>query len=104
MLWHMVQFTFHDDVPEEERRAAEDGARSLADSVPTVRFLRLGRSMDEPRRTGLLVGFDDADGLAVYNDHPAHTPVAEAIDGLCADVQRLDMLTPDDPSAFAPGA
>lgn len=102
MLWHIVKFHFRPDVTDGDRRAAEDGIAAMPDEIEVIRFLRLARSIDEPDVTGVLVGFDDADAMAAYAADPVHVPAAQRIDALCAQVIRMDLVTPDDPATFLP--
>ncbi|MBA2529712.1 MAG: Dabb family protein [Euzebyales bacterium] len=102
MLWHIVRFRFPPGVDDGDRQALEASLRSLAGRVPTLRFLRVARSLDEPHVTGLLTGFDDAAGLATYRDHPDHLPVASRAGELCREITRLDLVTDDPPDALPP--
>jgi len=100
VLWHIVKFIYPADVDEAARKEAEDGVRGLADAIDEIAFLRLGRSISEPNVSAVVVGFADEAGLAAYNAHPAHVPVAERIDGLCERVERVDILTDDAPGSI----
>ena len=95
-----MKFRFSAAAPDDERRQCEDDVRGLAADIDTIRFVRIARSVDEPDVSGLLMGFDDANGFASYQVHPAHLPVAARIDGLCSEVVRFDIVTEDDPAAF----
>ena len=101
MLWHIVRFTFADDMSETHRDELEDQLRSLVDHIDELRFIRVARDLDDPSVTGLISGFDDADGLAVYADHPAHVPVAARLREASKDIARLDVVTDDPPDALA---
>lgn len=100
MLWHVVTFRFRSDADEASREELADALAELAESIDELRFLRVGPSIDEPDVLGLLTGFDDETGLAVYRDHPAHQPVLTRARELCAEITRLDIATPDPSTAL----
>lgn len=97
MLWHIVKFIYRPDVSDDERTAAEDAIRGLPGLVEEIAFQRLARSVDEPGVSAVVVGFADAAAMEAYNAHPAHVPAAQRIDGLCAEVVRVDIVTDDEP-------
>lgn len=101
MLWHVVKFRYKAEIDAQRRDAFEDMLRGLAGAVETLRFVRVGPSMDEPDVVGLLTGFDDAEGLEAYKIHPAHLPVIEEVKAVAAEVVRLDLFT-DDPADTLP--
>ena len=86
---------------EADRVAWERSVVALTETIPEIRLARVARSVDEPDVTGLIIGFDDEHGLAVYRDHPDHVPVVARMRELCAEVTRLDIVT-DDPPASLP--
>lgn len=100
MLWHIVKFIFPADVDEDARQAAEEGVRGLPDAIEEIAFCRFGRSIAEPHESAVVVGFADEAAMAAYNAHPAHVPVAERIDALCERVERVDIITDDQPGAI----
>lgn len=91
MLWHIVRFHFPETVDDADRRALERDMAGLADVIDEVVWLAVARSVDEPHVTGLLTVFADEDGLAVYRDHPRHTPVVARARELCDEIVRLDV-------------
>lgn len=99
MLWHIVRFRFPDDVDAGERARFEAELAGL-DIIDEVRLVRVARDLDDPQVTGLITGFDDADALAVYRDHPEHVPVLQRARQLCESLTRLDVATDDDPAAL----
>jgi hypothetical protein len=101
VLWHIVKARFAEGVAEADREAWEQSVIALVDRIPEIRLLRLARSVDEADVTGLITGFDDEHGLAVYRDHPDHRPVVARMRGLCSEVVRLDIVT-DDPTTALP--
>lgn len=99
MLWHVVRLELG-SLDEETRSDLETQLAGLAD-LDIVRFLRVGRDTEDPAVTGLLVGLDDHEALAVYRDHPDHVPVVQRIDELGVGRARLDLLTDDDPTLLS---
>ena len=99
MLWHVVRFELG-HLDEDTRADLERQLAALVD-LDVVRFLRLGRDVEDPAVTGLLVGLDDAAALAVYRDHPDHQPVVARVRELGVTATRLDVLTDDEPGALA---
>src|SRR5260370_39503958 len=71
---HVVIFHLKKDAPAGEAKALVDDAHTLLAKVPTVRELRIGTPADKatPKyakkdyQVGLVVFFDDADGLHSY--------------------------------------
>lgn len=100
VLWHIVKFHFGPGLADDDRVAFEDALWSLADTIDTLRLVRVARAVGEPEATGLFTAFDDESGLAAFRDHPSHTPVIERAKALCTEIVRLDMHTPDDPGAL----
>ncbi|MTV23965.1 hypothetical protein FTX61_00805 [Nitriliruptoraceae bacterium ZYF776] len=99
VLWHVVRFELG-HLDEDTRADLERQLAALVD-LDVVRFLRLGRDVEDPAVTGLLVGLDDAAALAVYRDHPDHQPVVARVRELGVTATRLDVLTDDEPGALA---
>ena len=78
MLVHVVLFKLKDPSPENVAEAVSR-LQSLAKTVPTVRSLEVGGNVVASARAydvGLVVKFEDRDGLDVYQPHPNHVPVA----------------------------
>lgn len=91
MIWHIVRFHFPEDVDDSARRALEDDIAALSGTVDELVWLAVGRDVDDPAVTGLLTVFEDAEGLAVYRDHPRHVPVAQRARELSDAITRIDM-------------
>lgn len=91
MLWHIVRFRFSPTVDDGSRQALEDDLARLGDVIDEVVWLAVARDVEDPDVTGLLTLFADAQALAVYRDHPEHTPVVERARALCDDIVRLDV-------------
>jgi hypothetical protein len=93
VLWHIVKFRFHPEVPDADRADLALRLEGMSSSIAELRALHVAPSIDEPDVLGLITCFDDAAALAVYADHPAHTPAAARGRELCAEIIRLDMET-----------
>lgn len=101
MLWHVVKFRMRPEVTAAERAEFTALLEGLAGAIPSLRFARVGPSIDEADVVGLLTGFDDVAGLEAYKVHEAHLPVIEMINALSVETVRLDLVT-DDPSDALP--
>ena len=100
MVWHIVRFRFHADMPDTVRAAFERDLRRMADGVEQLVMLRVARSLDEPDVLGLLTGFASPEDLETYRNHPRHRPVLERAKELCTEITRLDFVTEDAPGAL----
>lgn len=100
MLWHVVKFRYKPEIDAQRRAAFEDTLRGLAGAIESLRFVRVGPSIDEPDVVGLLTGFDDAGGLEAYKIHPAHLPVIAEAKAVSGEITRLDIETADPPDAL----
>ncbi|HMF13101.1 MAG TPA: Dabb family protein [Gemmataceae bacterium] len=75
---HAVVFTLKKDAPEGAADSMIADAHDMLAKIPTVRELRCGKPAEKKADAkggydvGLLVLFDDADGLKTYIDHPQH--------------------------------
>ena len=92
MLWHIVRFTFPAEVDDNDRRALEADLAGLEAQIAEVRYLSVGRDVDEPAVTGLVTAFDDEQALVIYRDHPDHQPVVARARELCERIDRLDIV------------
>jgi hypothetical protein len=99
VIWHVVRFELG-QLSEEVRTEVEDQLAALAD-LDVVAFLRVGRDLEDPSVTGLVVGLADAEALAAYREHPGHQPVVRRIAELGVPRVRLDIESDDDPGLFA---
>ena len=91
MLWHIVRFTFPADVGDDDRRALEADLAGLEARIDEVRYLAVGRDLDDPAVTGLVTAVDDEQALVAYRDHPDHQPVVARARQLCERIDRLDV-------------
>lgn len=78
-LVHTVIFALKKDAPANEADALIADSQKLLAKIPSVREIRAGKPADKATpiaakdyQVGLLVLFDDADGLQTYLDHPLH--------------------------------
>lgn len=79
MLTHVVCFKFND--PEKAKESVERLVR-LREMVPSLRHIEAGLDITRSPRSydvALVTRFDDAEGLAAYQVHPAHEEVAAFI-------------------------
>lgn len=99
MIWHVVRFELG-ELDEPTRLEVEAALAELA-HLDVVAFLRVGRDVEDPSVTGLVVGLADQTALAAYRDHPDHLPVVRRIRELGVPVTRLDIASDDDPTVLA---
>ncbi len=78
-LVHTVIFYLKKDAPANEADGLIADSQKLLAKIPTVREIRAGKPADKATpiaakdyQVGLLVLFDDSDGLHTYADHPLH--------------------------------
>ncbi len=82
---HAVVFHVKKDAPQGEVSALIRDAHELLGQIPSVRELRVGRPAEKSTpdfakkdfQVGLLVLFDDAQGLETYLHHPSHQKYVE---------------------------
>jgi len=83
MLIHSVYFWLKPELSTEELAAFEEGLRSLA-AIDTVKTIHIGKPVPSDRPVvessytyGLIIGFDDQQGLDTYQVHPVHVAFVE---------------------------
>lgn len=94
---HVVLFKTRSESPDSAAAALMDDIREKLAPLPTVRGLWIGRPaptnvrpiVDANYDVGLLILFDDQEGLQEYLDHPVHVKFAEKHDTTC-DVRVFD--------------
>jgi hypothetical protein len=82
---HAVIFHVKKDAPKDEVDALIRDAHEMLRPIPSVRELRVGRPADtatpgfanKAYQVGLLILFDDAEGLLAYHHHPMHVKYVE---------------------------
>lgn len=94
MVEHIVCFKLKPETtPEEEARLIKM-LGDLRHSVPGIVDLSVGKSFTPERGQGFTVGlvvrFNDREGLAVYGPHPNHQPVKEYVSQVCESVLAVD--------------
>jgi len=77
MIRHLVLFKLNDGVGRDDPRVVEGEAafRSLEGKIPEIRFWELGWNLsDRPIAYDFAInsGFEDADALKRYVEHPEH--------------------------------
>ena len=76
---HMVWIRFFETVEPDQIAQHLDDLRSLADSVPGIRSLRIGENFTDRAwgcTHGMIVTVDDRAALRAYSEHPEHVKVA----------------------------
>ena len=95
MIRHVVLWTFNDGVAQAERGAIVDALRDLGSKVPSLRSLEVGENVTPARAQGythlLVETFDDLDGLAAYQSHPEHVPVAARLREAVSQLLAVDL-------------
>ena len=95
MIRHVVLWTFKDGVRQAERDAIVAAVRGLGSTVPSLRSLEMGENVNPERARGythvLVETFDDLDGLAAYQRHPLHIPVAARIREATSQLLAVDL-------------
>jgi hypothetical protein len=82
---HSVIFYLKKDAPKDEGKALIADAHELLAKIPTVRMIKIGPPAEKSTpevakmdyQIGLLVLFDNYDGLKTYLDHPLHVKYVE---------------------------
>lgn len=98
---HVVLFKTGAESPDAASAALMRDIRELLAPLPTVRGIWVGRPAPTDTRpivdanydVGLLLVFDDQEGLQDYLDHPLHVQFAEKYDTTC-EVRVFDFTTP----------
>ncbi len=79
MLTHIVVWKYKSETGETERAEHVQSLRALAEVIPEVQSLTVGRDvlhLDRSYDTGLVATFRDRAGLDAYTAHPTHKEVA----------------------------
>ena len=90
MFHHMVMFTFPD---EEVAAAVEELLEGLADALPQVQDLVIGRDELRSARSfdvGMLMTFADREAFESYDADPVHRDAARWIDGVSTAAIAVD--------------
>jgi hypothetical protein len=96
---HMVLFWLEEGMPEAAAQQVIDDSRRLLASIPTVRFLAVGRTAGTPRdvvdnsyHVGLVVHFDDKAGHDAYQKAEEHLEFIRRNEAVWARVQVYDLV------------
>ncbi|MHC5794955.1 Dabb family protein [Lacisediminihabitans sp. FW035] len=98
MLIHVVSWKIADAASSEGTQKIESivaGLESLVGVVPSIRELSVGPSVvTGPNHwdLGLVVHFDDEEGLEAYQVHPEHQKVGAHIRSLVSEQATVDFL------------
>ena len=102
-LAHVVLYDFRPDAPPDAREALCADAQALLSGLPTVRGIWLGTPADtkttgrpmvhDDYDLGLVVLFDDLDGLNEYLEYPDHVTFARRHDPRC-NLRVFDVVSP----------
>jgi hypothetical protein len=95
---HVVIFHLRSDAPEGEADALIADAHEMLRSIPTVRDLRVGKPAPKTGsglaktdyQVGLMILFDDPEGVATYAKHPQHLKYVEK-HGKYIELKKLDI-------------
>ena len=93
---HCVIFHLKKDAPADESEVLIADAHEMLRTIPSVRDLRAGKPAVKEKpdiaktdyQVGLLVLFDDVEGLNTYLNHPKHLKYVEK-HGKCLDMEKL---------------
>lgn len=86
MVEHIVIFKPKPGTTPEQEQKLIDMLRGLKGKVPGIVDLTAGRNFSERGQghtVGLVVRFNDREGLAVYGPHPDHVVVKEYVAQIC---------------------
>ena len=100
MIIHVVGWGFRPDVPDDERRAVNEGLAQGA-TIREARTFALGENRSPVRTNGITHGyvatFADRDALAAFQRDPVHAPWSPRIVAAADPLLVLDLeCTPDD--------
>lgn len=91
---HMVWLKFNEDVTSDRVTEHVENLRSLADRIPVVESVRIGRSFTDRARGfthGMIVTLADRESLPLYLNHPDHidvaTPLREDAEIMAMDIE-----------------
>jgi hypothetical protein len=96
MVEHLVFFNLKDGVSAEDRQALMEGLRTLPGQIPEIKYLACGEDFSgrsKGHEIGLVVRFENRDGLNIYQPHPAHLNFVNSFKHLWIDVTALDFET-----------
>lgn len=86
-IQHILQWSYRDDVPAEERARIEAELERLVERVPSLRRLEWGPVVGGRNQSFshcFVMYFDNMEGLSEYATHPDHVRFAGAFREACA--------------------
>ncbi len=96
MVEHLVFFKLKEGVSSEDKYALLGGLRALPSQISEIKYLACGEDFSGRSKgyeLGLVVRFENRDGLNVYQPHPAHLDFVNSFRHLWTDVMALDFET-----------
>ncbi|MDA0836625.1 MAG: Dabb family protein [Planctomycetota bacterium] len=94
MIEHIVLFKVREGTPQAKVDGMLAGIKSLKDSIDTVVSVSMGKNFSERSQGfthGIVVRFNNKEGLAAYQPHPAHLKVVkEDIKPIVDDILAVD--------------
>ncbi len=94
MIRHLVVSKLKPDIPPDEINAILAGLQALAQQVVEIRAYEYGLDAWHGERSydfGLVATFDDIEGLARYQEHPAHLAVARRLRAASEHLVTVDL-------------
>jgi hypothetical protein len=98
MIRHVAVFRFVPEFTAEQREHWMGLLRRLPDQIPELRSLSVGTDVlggPSSHELALVADFDDMEGLAAYNRHPAHEEVLKISSTVKASLATVDFEIPD---------
>lgn len=87
MVEHIVCFKLKPETTQEQGQKLIDMLNGLKGKVPTIVSLTAGWNFTPERGQGFMIGlvvrFQDKEGLAVYQPHPDHALVKQYVGQIC---------------------
>lgn len=93
MVWHTVWFKLKEGVTNEQKNEMLNALNELTDGIESIRTLACGEDFcgrSQGYQIGLVVTFDDRQGLDEYGPHPYHQNFIARFKPLWEDVMALD--------------
>jgi hypothetical protein len=101
VFWHILRYDMSHR-SEADRLTVEQQLNRLI-AVDEVRWLLVGRHVDDDQVVGAVVALDDADALARYRVHPTHVAAAGTIKEAGGQSVRLDLVEAANSAAWPSG-
>lgn len=94
MIEHIVLFRFKDEISAAAKKTIADELLALKSKIPTIKDISMGPNFADRNKGyeyGLVVRFEDRQGLDSYQVHPEHQRVVhEFVRPALADILALD--------------